>query len=252
MHISLKPELLGSLWGLPITNSLLLSVLVSILVLGVGFFVARSLRPIPGKIQGIVESLFEAILNFMAETLGSHEAAKKYFTLVAGIFFLVLINNWMGILPGVGSVGVYESHGEEREFLPFLRSANSDLNITLALALISVIAVQIYGMAELGFFKHWGKFFVFTKGPIHFFVGLLELIGEFARVMSFSFRLFGNVFAGEVLLLIVMTLAPYIAPTPFLLLELFVGFIQALVFAMLSLIFLKFAIVHHEEEAHGH
>lgn len=252
MGISLKPESLGTLFGLPVTNSLLLSILVSIAILGIGFFVARSLRQVPGRAQGIVESLFEAILNFMEETLGNREAAKKYFALVAGIFFLVLINNWMGILPGIGSVGIYESHGEGRELVPFFRSANSDLNITLALALISVIAVQIYGMKELGFFKHWSKFFVFTKGPIHFFVGLLELIGEFARIMSFSFRLFGNVFAGEVLLLIVMTLAPYVAPTPFLLLELFVGFIQALVFAMLSLIFLKFAIVSHEDEAHGH
>ena len=126
-------------------------------------------------------------------------------------------------------------------FVPLFRSANSDLNTTLALALITMIAVQWYGIQKLGLLRHLSKFFVFNKGPIFFFVGLLEAIGEFARILSFSFRLFGNVFAGEVLLVIIMSLAPFFIPLPFFALELFVGLIQALVFSMLALIFLKIA-----------
>ena len=186
------------------------------------------------------------MLAFMGQALGNKEQAKKFFPLVATIFLFILFNNWVGVLPGTGSVGFYEEHGGERSFVPLLRSANSDLNTTFALALISVVAIQWYGIRKLGFLQHISKFLVFTKGPIQFFVGILELIGEFAKVLSFSFRLFGNIFAGEVLLLIIMTLVPVIAPFPFIMLEFFVGFIQALVFAMLTLIFLKIA----TEEAH--
>ena len=179
----------------------------------------------------------------------------------------------MGVLPGIGSFGFYtiaevteeevkiaEEVGllpgeeaaqlekklehEEKEFLPFFRSANADLNTTLALAIIAVFAVQLFAVQKLGFFAQVGKYINFRHGPIHFFVGLLELVGEFARVMSFSFRLFGNMFAGEVLLIIIMAILPFFAAfgaLPFFFLEYFVGFIQALVFAMLTLVFLKVA-----------
>jgi F-type H+-transporting ATPase subunit a len=150
----------------------------------------------------------------------------------------------MGVLPGVGSLGFYETHGEEHVFVPLFRSANADLNTTLALAIVAMVAVQLYGIQRLGFFSHWSKFFIFNKGPVYFFVGILELIGEFAKVVSFSFRLFGNIFAGEVLLIIVAALLPTLLAfglLPFLFLEFFVGFIQALVFSMLTLIFLKVA-----------
>ena len=121
---------------------------------------------------------------------------------------------------------------------------------SLALAIISVVAAQIYGMKELGFFTHWSKYFVPPwKSPaiIGSFVGILELISEFAKIISFSFRLFGNIFAGEVLLLVVGFLAPYIAPIPFLFLEIFVGFVQAMVFSVLTLVFLKLATEGHGE-----
>jgi F-type H+-transporting ATPase subunit a len=183
--------------------------------------------------------VLEKLLSFMAGALGSVEKAKTFFPLVASIVLFILFNNWIGVLPGTGSLEV--------RGLPLFRSANSDLNTTLALALISVLAIQFYGIRKLGFFKHFSKFFAFNKGPLQAFVGLLELIGEFAKVLSFSFRLFGNIFAGEVLLLIMMTLVPLLAPFPFILMEFFVGFIQALVFAMLTLIFLKVAT---ESETH--
>ena len=177
----------------------------------------------------------------MEQVLQDRKQAKKFFPLVATLFLFILLNNWIGVLPGAGSIGFFEiDHGHE-VFVPFFRAAKSDLNTTLALAFISMAAIQFYGIRKLGFFKYWSKFFVFTKGPIYFFVGILELIGEFAKVISFSFRLFGKVFAGEVLLVIMMALVPLIIPLPFFFLEFFVGLIQALVFAMLTLIFLKVA-----------
>ena len=229
---------------MPITNSLILSLLTALVLVGGGFLVAGALRHIPGRIQSGVEIIIEAILEVMTQVLGVRELAKKFFPLIATIFLFILLNNWIGVLPGIGSLGFAQAHDGKEEFIPLFRSANSDLNSTLALALIAMVAIQLYGIGKLGFFRHWSKFFAFTKGPVYFFVGILELIGEFAKVVSFSFRLFGNIFAGEVLLVIVSALLPFFASfglLPFLFLEFFVGFIQALVFAMLTLIFLKVA-----------
>jgi F-type H+-transporting ATPase subunit a len=241
MHISLQAETLGYLFGIPITNSLILSVTTTLFLAGFGLFVVYSLKVIPGRLQNGVELLLEGMLGFMASALGSKEQATKFFPLVATIFLFILLNNWIGVLPGTGSLGFHElDHGKE-VFVPLFRSANSDLNTTLALALVAMSAIHLMAVKKLGLWGHVSKFLVFTKGPIQFFVGILEAVGEFAKVLSFSFRLFGNMFAGEVLLIIIMTLVPLLAPFPFLLLEFFVGFIQALVFAMLTLIFLKIA-----------
>lgn len=241
MHISLQAETIGTLFGIPITNSLVLSFLTALLLVGGGIFIVHFLRVIPNKLQSTVEVLIEGILGVMAQAVGNKEQAKKFFPFVATIFLFILFNNWIGVLPGTGSLGFFEEDHGARVFVPLLRSANSDLNTTLALALISVFAIQWYGIKKLGFLRHLSKFFVFGKGPIHFFVGILELIGEFAKVLSFSFRLFGNIFAGEVLLIIMMALVPILAPFPFIMLEFFVGFIQALIFGMLTLIFLRIA-----------
>jgi len=243
MNISLQAETLGTLLGIPVTNSLILSVLTAFILVGGGLFVASSLKVIPNRVQGAVEVVLEGILSFMAQTLGSYEQAKKFFPLIATIFLFILLNNWIGVLPGTGSIGFFEvEHGKEI-FVPLFRSANSDLNTTFALALVSMIAIQLYGIKKLGLWGHISKFLVFNKGPIHFFVGLLEAMSEGAKVLSFSFRLFGNMFAGEVLLIIIIGLVPLLVPLPFLLLEFFVGFIQALIFAMLTMIFLKMAAV---------
>ncbi|MBI2577282.1 MAG: F0F1 ATP synthase subunit A [Candidatus Wildermuthbacteria bacterium] len=238
MHISLKPEIIGYFLGLPIANSLILSLIVTLLLVGLAILAVKSLKMAPGKIQNSAESLIETLLDFMANALGDRKQAMQFFPLVASFFLIILFNNWVGVMPGVGSIMLEGSHAER---FPLFRAANSDLNTTLALAFVSVIAIQWYGVRKFGFFGHFSKFFVFTKGPIQLFVGLLELVGELAKVLSFSFRLFGNVFAGEVLLVTIMTLVPIIAPLPFFLLEFFVGFIQALVFSMLTLVFLKIA-----------
>ncbi len=157
---------------------------------------------------------------------------------------MIVLSNWAGILPGVGSIGFRETTSSGTFITPFLRSPASDLNFTLALAIISVISINIFGIAARGLGKHVTRFFDFSS-PIKFFVGILEFIGEGAKLISLAFRLFGNVFAGEVLLIIVGFLAPYIAPVPFLMLELFVGAIQALIFATLTMVFISIATEEH-------
>ena len=244
IHISLQAETLGYLFGLPITNSLVLSLVTALLLVGGGFLIAKRLKWVPGKAQGTVELIIGGLLDFMTQVVGDRKQAFKFFPLVATIFLFILLNNWIGVLPGIGSIGfTEEEHGREG-FVPLFRAANADLNTSIALAVIAVFAIQMYAVQRLGFFAQAGKYINVTHGPIHFFVGLLELVGEFARILSFSFRLFGNVFAGEVLLVIIMGLLPLTASfgaLPFFLLEYFVGFIQALVFAMLTLVFLKVA-----------
>jgi len=152
----------------------------------------------------------------------------------------------MGLLPGFGSIGVWQVHHGHEILVPILRSTFADVNMTLALAAISVVACQFFGFAMLGMKGYGGKFFINPfKDPIGSFVGILELMSEVSKMISFTFRLFGNVFAGEVLLLVITFLVPYIAPMPFYGLEIFVGFIQALVFSFLTLVFLKIATTPH-------
>jgi F-type H+-transporting ATPase subunit a len=243
MNIQIGAEKVFSIFGLPITNTLLMSWLVVIFLILIARLTYRKLSKVPGTRQNIIEFIIESLLGMMEGVLGSREKAEKYFPLIATIFIMVLVSNWFGIIPGLGTVGLYEGHGTERVLVPFTRSAASDLNFTLAIAIVSVIMVNVAGARALGFGKQIGKYFNF-KSPIDFFLGILEFFGELARVISFSFRLFGNVFAGEVLLIIVGFLAPYFVPVPFLMLEIFVGFIQALVFSMLSLVFVSIAIEH--------
>jgi F-type H+-transporting ATPase subunit a len=189
-------------------------------------------------LQAATELIIETMLSFAESIAGSRQKAEKFFPIVATVFLFVITANWIGILPGVGSIGVYETIEGKELFIPLFRSVNSDLNMTLAIALLIVTLTHIIGIASIGVGKHFGKFLNF-KGPISFFVGLLEGVSEFAKILSFSFRLFGNVFAGEVLLTIITFLTPYLIPIPFLGLEIFVGFIQALIFSVLSLMFLS-------------
>ncbi|MBI2647945.1 MAG: F0F1 ATP synthase subunit A [Candidatus Wildermuthbacteria bacterium] len=247
MNISLKAEPLFHILGMTVTNSVMLSLVTLGALALAGILLSLSLKEIPGKVQGVWEVIVEGLLDFMESILGTRAQAERFFPFIASLFLFILLNNWVGLLPGIGSIGMVETHGGKEVLVPFLRSANSDLNTTLALALISVLMVQFYGFRQAGFFGHIGKYFPLRKGPVEVFVGVLELMEEFAKVFSFSFRLFGNVFAGEVLLLITMNLMPVFLPLPFMMLEIFVGFIQAFVFTILTLIFLKVTVetAHH-------
>lgn len=238
MEISLAAQKVFELWGFPITNSMVLSWIVTILLVSVVFISTRRLQTVPSGAQNVFEATIEGLFNLCNGVIENEKQTKKYFPLVATIFLFVILNNWMGLLPGIGPIGIYELHHGEMVLVPLFRSANADLNTTLALAIITMIGVQVFAVSAIGISKHIKKFIDF-RGPINFFVGILELISEFAKIISFSFRLFGNIFAGEVLLIVVSFLVPLIAPLPFFFLELFVGFIQALVFAMLALVFIK-------------
>lgn len=244
LHIEIAAEKIGELFGLPITNTLLMGWITVVLLVAAAIFVSWKISIIPGFIQNLLEIVVERFVGLMESVVGSRANAEKYFPIVATIFLFVLLSNWLGILPGIGSIGIFEEHDGKEVFVPLFRSAASDLNFTLALAVSVVVAINVFGVAALGFFKHVGKFISF-KGPIDFFVGILELISEIAKMISFAFRLFGNVFAGEVLLVITAFLVPYFIPVPFLMLEIFVGFVQALVFAMLTTVFISIAVAEH-------
>ncbi len=244
MHIQIGAEKLFSIAGLAVTNTLLMTWIVALFLIVISQIVSRRMVMVPALLQNTVETGVESLLSFMEKVLHSREKALKYFPLIATIFTLILISNWFGIVPGVGSIGLYEQHDGKEVFVPLLRSVASDLNFTLAIACIAVISVNVIGFLALGFKGHASKFFNF-KSPVGFFVGILELLGEFSKTISFSFRLFGNVFAGEVLLIITGFLVPYFVPIPFLMLEIFVGFIQALVFATLTLVFISIAVEEH-------
>lgn len=245
MEISLAAEKIGHIGNLPITNSMVLSWIATIALIIFAIIATRRINLVPRGIQNVFETIVEMLFGLVNGVLEDEKKTKKYFPLLATIFIFVITNNWLGLLPGVGSIGINELKDGEEVLIPLFRGGNADLNTTLALAIIAVISVQVFGVAAIGAFKHAKKFFNFSN-PINFFVGILELISEFSKMISFSFRLFGNIFAGEVLLLVIGTIAPYVAPVPFFVLELFVGMIQALVFMMLTLVFIRGA----TEEAH--
>lgn len=243
-HIEIAAEKLFDILGFPVTNTLVTSLIVAGILIFVSYKFFRKAGLVPAFLQNIFEIVVERFLDIMESMFGSREKAEKYFPIVVTIFIFILISNWFGIFPGIGSIGFYEGNHNERIFVPLLRSAASDLNFTLALGILAVFFVNILGIAAIGVWKHLGKFFT-LKSPIDFFLGILEFIAEIAKIISFSFRLFGNVFAGEVLLIITAFLVPYLIPVPFLMLEIFVGFIQALVFSMLTMVFISIAVQHH-------
>ncbi len=246
MEISIAAENLFHFFGFPVTNSLLVGLCVSIFLILITRHIIRKKTLVPYGIQNILEIIFEALLDLVQSVTQDRKQAQQFFPLIATIFLFVLFSNWAGLLPGLGTVGLTHLKDGHSTIIPFLRSTSADLNFTLALSLIAVLSVQLTGIATLGFVKYGKKFFI---SPFHkpygigTAVGILELVSEIGKMISFTFRLFGNVFAGEVLLTVMLHLVPYLLPLPFMFLEIFVGFIQAIVFAMLTLVFLKTATI---------
>lgn len=200
MEIHLSAEKILGFQGFNITNTLILAVVITLVFFFLSKKITSRLKLIPSRWQGFFEVFIEKILDFMNAVLENKEKTRKFFPLVATIFIFVIFSNWLEILPGLGSI--------------FLRAPSSDLNFTLAIAISAVLGIQIFGIASIGFIKYTKRFINFSS-PINFFVGILELVSEVAKIISFSFRLFGNIFAGEVLLIVVYFLAPYIVPLPF-------------------------------------
>jgi F-type H+-transporting ATPase subunit a len=246
-----------------VTNSLINSWTTVVIIVIFAVIIAKKIKKIPAGLQNYMEVILEGAMNLADSVTGSRERTKKIFPIVFALFIFILINNWLGLLPGVGSIGFIEREGSQQVFVPFLRGGTADLNTTLALALFSVIGSNIFGFLVVGIWKYFNKFInlrAFTEiprkiikepailiiNPIKAFVGLIEIIGEVAKVASLSFRLFGNIFAGEVLLSAMAVLFAFFLPIPFMFLEVIVGIIQALIFAMLTLVY--FTIASTEEE----
>jgi len=241
IHIALAPEILTEIWGIPITNTLVTSWAVILLLGLAAFFIGRNLRLVPGKLQVLFELLLGGVLDYMEETLESRKLAVRFFPLIMTLFLFIFTANVLEFTPGIGSIGIVEyDHGKET-LVPLFRSVNTDLNVTLALAIIAFLAIEVAGVLGIGFLKYAGKFVNF-KSVLAFFIGIIELFSEMARLIAFSFRLFGNIFAGEVLILVIMFFVPVLLPVPLMLFELFVGFIQAAIFALLTLFFIKIAV----------
>ena len=242
IHVVLKAEEIFNVAGFPITNSLLMTWIVVGLLILFAILFRRSIKMIPGKLQVGIEMLFQGVLDYMSETLENEKLARRFFPLIMTIFLFVLVANELAFLPGIGSILVND--------IPLLRAPSADLNMTLALAAIAFLTIEITGVAVLGFFKYAGKYVNF-RSPVDFVVGIIELLSNVGRLISFSFRLFGNVFAGEVMIAVAMFFVAYLLPIPLMAFEVFVGFIQAVVFAMLTLFFIKLAVMEpHGEEAH--
>lgn len=238
IHISLSAERIATVFGVPITNTLLMSWVVLLILGGVTFAARRRLALVPGRLQTLLETLFFGILDYMTETLGDANLARKLFPLIVTIFLFIFTANVIEFTPGIGSVGLVRESGE---FTPLLRSMNTDLNVTLALTAISFLVIEILGVATLGFLRY-GKKFVNVSSVLGFLVGIVELFSEVARLISFSFRLFGNIFAGEVMILVIQHFVPMVLPVPIMAFEVFVGFMQAAIFALLTLFFVKIAV----------
>ena len=255
-HIQLAAEHIFTVGTIPglgdfvITNTMIATWASMIVLIALSYFATRKMTAVPSGVQNLMEAIIEAIAGFV-ESVAGKKHGPRIFNLVATIFLFLLISNWMGLLPGYETIGLVENgeHGETI-ILPFLRPAATDLNTTLGLALISVAFTQIFGVKTIGAGNYIQRFFNFKAGPIGIFVGLLELVSEFAKIVSFSFRLFGNIFAGAVLLAVITFLVPWLASLPFMALELFVGFMQALVFGFLTLVFCVIAVSEHEEHHH--
>lgn len=313
-HVALSGEPLFSDGPAWFTNSLLTTFIVDIILIVAAVLATARMSIVPKGWQNVMEMVIEYLFHLSESVAGSR--ARQFFPWVATLFFFVLISNYTGLIPGVGSIGY--THGEERaadggigfvqnegpvgsavvvdqqlsmangnltfqpianviapiaqaekeqaegaaeeenhaKFVPLFRAPSADLNMTFALAITTIIAVQFWGVRTLG--SSYFKKFINTSGTgmmkvINIFVGLLEIISELSRVIAFGFRLFGNIFAGEIVLATMAFLITFFLPLPFYVLEVFVGLVQAVVFMMLTLVFFTMATIsheHHEEHAH--
>jgi len=238
-----------------ITNSLINSWIAILIILVLAVVVRLKIKAIPRGIQNVFEMAIEGALEIFDSVTGSRQRSLKFFPLVFSFFLLILVNNWISLLPGVGTIGRVVSENGEKVFVPFLRAGTADLNTTLALAIIGVVVSHIFGIVAIGVWNHFNKFInikafleipkkikedwtVIIINPIKAVVGIIEIISEAAKVASLSFRLFGNIFAGEVLLASMSALLAFGLPIPFMFLEVLVGLIQALIFSMLILAYL--------------
>mgnify|MGYP005842357681 CR=1 FL=1 len=280
-HVEVAAEKLFSIGGFHVTNALSTAIIVDILLVVLAWLATRNMQMVPRGLQNVLEIILEALYNLLKNI--SPKFINRAWPLVATLFLFVLTSNWLGLLPGSSSIGpckvkehaaarlavVQEGPGagaialipaaaekhnpyttcpEGTTLVPWLRPPSTDLNFTFAIGLLSFVFFQYWGFRALGI-GYLSKFFN-LKG-IMSFVGIIEFISELIKPVALALRLFGNIFAGEVLIAVLTFLVPLVLPMPIYGFELFVGFIQALVFALLTMAFLSIATTSHEGEHHG-
>lgn len=276
---SFAPEVIFHLGSFPVTNTILNTLLVDFIILSFALVASRNLSLAPNKIQNFTEYVIESFYNLTSSIAGKR--TEQIFPYFMTFFLFILIANFTNLIPGVSAIGFDHSipgedgHGAH-SFTPLLRGTTSDLNTTLALALVSLTATHMLSIKILGVKEYLLRFIpilspiiAIMSGKLKFklspkaflllvasifnlfilsFVGVLEIVSEFVKVVSLSFRLFGNIYAGEVVLHTISGMLAFIAPLPFLLLEVIVSFVQALVFSMLTLVFMVILTTPHHEE----
>ena len=234
---ALGPETLTRIFGLRVTNTLVATLLVDAILLLLVFVIRRRLSLVPGMLQGAAEAVHDWISTTTAQVAGAR--MPMIFPWVAVFFVYILVSNLVGLLPGVGTIGfTVRAENGAREFVPLLRASTSDLNTTLALAIVSLVATHALAIRSTGFVAWLRHFISFKLFGVMLFVGILEIIAEITKLFSLSLRLFGNVFAGEMVLGTMNSLFKWILPVPFLALETLVAVVQAMIFSMLTMAFM--------------
>jgi F-type H+-transporting ATPase subunit a len=237
-EVSLAPETILYVFGIRITNTVIATVITDAIIIILVLVIRKNLKTIPGTLQLICESFIEYFHNFTEQIAGKFTNA--IFPWFASFFIFIFFANLLGIVPGIGTIGFFTGGHESGTFSPLLRTATSDINLTLALAIVSIVATHALSIRYNGlreYLKRW-----FSLNPIYLFVGLIELFSEIMKIVSFSFRLFGNIYAGKVVLHTISEMVPIVAPVPFLMLETIIALVQALVFSMLTMVFMSILI----------
>ena len=261
--IPISAEPIFTLAGFTITNTLINTTVAMLILVAFAYTIKSNIKAIPSRLQAFMETLLELMLDYGDRVTQDRKKTLKFLPIAGTSFIFILVSNWLGLFPGTGTIGIYKLIHGEIELVPILRSANSDLNLTLALAVSSVLFTHIVGMMSVGIIGHWSRFIqignvwkaIKSLSPIkvlialvEFGVGFIELFSEAAKILSLSLRLFGNIFAGEVLLTVFASLMAFILPTPFLFMELMVGAVQATVFSILIMVYLTIMSTSHGEE----
>lgn len=247
IHVAIEAEELFTLGPLSFTNSMVGALLTSVILLLAAWYITRRSSLVPGRMQSALELPVELLTGIVA---GSSSRWRGYVALILGFFLVILIANWIGLLPGVGTIGI--THVDEaghEALVPILRPASADLNFTLGLAIIAFVMFVYWGIRANG---ARGYLKELMGEPLYMAPLMLpiNLISELSRLISLSMRLFGNIFAGEVLLATMLALAPLLIPALFLGLEVLFGFVQALVFSLLAMTYIGTAIAEHHAAGH--
>jgi len=244
-HLLSAPEVIWQMGFFPVTNTMFTSFFLTIIISGSVIFASKKISLVPGRFQAFFEIFFDYIY-YLTKSM-AHAKAPVFFPWIMTFVLFILMANLSGLLPGNSSIGIYKSVAGKEVFIPFFRSVNSDLNATLALAIVSVSITHYFAIYFIGIRAYLSRWISFKMFGVSLFVGLLELVSEFTKIISLSFRLYGNILAGKILLKTAKSFFPFILPLPFYFMELMVSVVQAAVFMMLTLVFMVILSKKHDD-----